>query len=251
MKSELFKIKCITNLHVGSGDVNYNIVDKEVEKDPVTEYPVINASGVKGAFRDSAAGMAPSDIERIFGAQGANNEGKPGLYKFFDAKFLSRPLRVGGKPNMAYIPVTTVTAVNDFLREISLFKCNPFGIEKIREVEFSEDFLVSCKVPNIEGSTKMKLITNEFTEDGMKVLKKIFGENFAIAKDINEYSLPVVARNKVHEDKNLWYEEFVPHHSMFYLIVLVPDKFELDISEPVQFGGNASVGYGFTAIDRF
>ena len=41
MYFHVFKIRCLTNLHVGSGDINYNIVDKEVEKDPVTGVPVI------------------------------------------------------------------------------------------------------------------------------------------------------------------------------------------------------------------
>lgn len=251
MKSELFKMKCITNLHVGSGDVNYNIIDKEVEKDPVTGYPVINASGVKGAFRDSADNAGFSKIESVFGAPGNNDESKPGLYRFFDAKFLARPLRVGGKPNMAYIPVTTITAVNDFLAEISLFNCNPYNIEKITEIDFNEDFLVSCDVPNIEGSIRKADISQKISKNEIDVLKEIFGENFAIAKSINDYPLPSVARNKIHDNKNLWYEEFVPHHSMYYLIVLVPDKFELDISKPVQFGGNASVGYGFISIEKF
>ena len=47
-----YKIDCITNLHVGSGDLNYNIVDNEVERDAVTGYPVIHASGLKGALRE-------------------------------------------------------------------------------------------------------------------------------------------------------------------------------------------------------
>ena len=51
MTANLYFIKCLTNLHVGSGDVNFNIIDEEIEKDPVTGYPTINASGVKGALR--------------------------------------------------------------------------------------------------------------------------------------------------------------------------------------------------------
>lgn len=32
MFAKLFQVDCITNLHVGSGDVNYNIIDNEIEK---------------------------------------------------------------------------------------------------------------------------------------------------------------------------------------------------------------------------
>ena len=51
MKSIVYILEPITNLHVGNGDINYNIIDNEVEKDPLTNYPIINSSGVKGAFR--------------------------------------------------------------------------------------------------------------------------------------------------------------------------------------------------------
>ena len=56
MKAELMKISCLTNLHVGSGDIKFEIIDGQVEKDPITNYPVIFASGVKalcGNMRNS------------------------------------------------------------------------------------------------------------------------------------------------------------------------------------------------------
>jgi len=52
MNVHVYKYTCLTNLHVGSGDINYNIVDNEVERDPVTGLPMIHASGVKGALRE-------------------------------------------------------------------------------------------------------------------------------------------------------------------------------------------------------
>ena len=52
MAAIIVNLECMTNMHVGNGDVNYYIIDYEVEKDPVTGYPTINASGVKGAFRE-------------------------------------------------------------------------------------------------------------------------------------------------------------------------------------------------------
>ena len=47
-----YKIECLTNLHVGSGDLNYNIIDNEVERDAVTGYPIVHASGLKGALKE-------------------------------------------------------------------------------------------------------------------------------------------------------------------------------------------------------
>ena len=70
-------------------------------------------------------------------------------------------------------------------------------------------------------------------------------------KDFNDYDLPVMARNYLEKgiSKNLWYEEFVPHGSVFYFSVICHDDVEnLEFSNVVQFGGNASIGCGFTKI---
>lgn len=34
MAAIIVNLECMTNMHVGNGDVNYNIIDNEVEKDP-------------------------------------------------------------------------------------------------------------------------------------------------------------------------------------------------------------------------
>ena len=96
---------------------------------------------------------------------------------------------------------------------------------------------------------------NEYVSNKTQLnyLKELLGDNFAIARDINTYSLPVIARNKLDngKSKNLWYEEYVPHHSKFWMLVLSPNgEFDLDINEPIQFGGNASVGYGYTSVTK-
>ena len=54
-------------------------------------------------------------------------------------------------------------------------------------------------------------------------------------------------------DRNLWYEEFVPHHSVFYTFVrgeeILVNKFCGNINERiVQFGANASIGFGLMRL---
>jgi CRISPR-associated protein Cmr4 len=52
MKTTLYKINTLSNLHVGSGDINFNVIDNQVQRDPVTNLPNINSSSLKGAFRE-------------------------------------------------------------------------------------------------------------------------------------------------------------------------------------------------------
>lgn len=251
-KANLFIVECLTNLHVGTGDVNFNIVDQEVVKD-ISGYPIIHASGVKGAFRDAYKGEN-SERDKIFGKSGENNTNIPGAYKFFDAKFLSRPLRVGLNAQCAYILTTTIPAINEYIEALNAFGIHT-DLKKI-EIEFPNDveFLVCGDICNIEGSTAIASVEDFLDSSQIDNLKQLIGNNFAIVCDINEYDLPIIARNKLDElgkSDNLWYEEYVPHHSKFWLIVLSPNgEFVLDIDSPIQFGGNASVGFGYARVTK-
>ena len=69
-------------------------------------------------------------------------------------------------------------------------------------------------------------------------------------------NLPVIARNNLEngESKNLWYEEVVPHHSLFYTIILKQEGqsiFDYDFNNNVvQIGAGATIGYGYTRFER-
>ncbi len=52
MKTELYKIITLSNLHVGCGDINFDVIDNQVQRDPITQLPNINSSSLKGAFRE-------------------------------------------------------------------------------------------------------------------------------------------------------------------------------------------------------
>lgn len=249
MKLNVYKMECLTNLHVGSGDFNYGVVDNEVERDCLSGNPVIHASGIKGALRDVAVKQG-KPVERIFGGIGDNKESKTGAYKFFDAHLLSRPLRVSGSEKISYISVTTPEIINTFIDTL-----NNFGfhneLNKI-DVTFGDIKFFSTN-PGIHiESDEDAYKAAEIPADAKGTLDAILGGNYALVESFDDYKLPVIARNKLGENKNLWYEEYVPHHSVFYMMIMCDDAVvDLDFSKPVQFGGNASIGYGYTKISDF
>ena len=254
MSVNVYKMKCVTNLHVGSGDENYNIIDNEVERDPVTGYPTINSSGVKGALREHFRYVDSVNHIEIFGQDNKDKSSriKSGSYKFFSADFLSRPLRVSDNSGHTYINVTTVDAIESFLEKMELLNVD-FTAEW-EEVDFDgKEFLVSgeSKISEIEGKTVGK------TDANKALLENLIGRNYAIAKSLNEYELPVMARNFLEngESKNLWYEEIVPHESMFYTVIITPDGVDCEFDSEfekntIQFGGNASIGYGVIKLEK-
>ena len=260
MKANLFKIECLTDLHVGAGEANYNIIDNEVEKDH-TGYPIVHASGIKGALRDYFKNKLYESLENdIFGKPGNDKEDSSsgtGKYKFLDAYILARPLRVY-KGDSASIPVLSVAMVNHYLSLSNALRCNPHGITGINITDDafqSKSFLVFSKTSdnmNIEGESTVEM--NEDLKNKTRFLTDLLGNNFAIAREINDYDLPVLARNCLQEKReNLWYEEVVPHGSIFFMIILIPDdsNFELPLdNEIIQLGAHSSIGRGFCKVTR-
>lgn len=243
MKVNVFAARCITNLHVGNGDVNYNIIDQEVERDPINGLPMINSSGVKGALREfyeARWGKDNNKIREFFGT--GKDDNAQGSYKFLQMDILFRPLRVTDGGNRSYVLVTTEEIVDGFAQKVNGLSGKLDGISIFRD---------DSESVSIEGDDKSTALKKPEGTWG-----KITDKPVAVIGSINNYDLPVIARNVLDDNgisQNLWYEEYVPHESVFGLIILTPGDMDEEFkkaltSEPVQFGGNASIGYGLMEI---
>lgn len=259
--NKAYIIKTKTNLHVGSEGTNFGIVDKEVQRDTITNLPVINASSLKGSLRDHFDDLIKEETTskefiKLFG-DGENQ----GLIKFIDAKLLFLPLRSNKKPFYHVTSLATLKEAKDFLK----------------------NFDINLQWDNINTNDKSVVIGNEsaVVEDvecsslqaDFSKLKEIFGiKNLAIFndEDFNEAvsNLPVIARNSLEGSGNLWYEEVVPRESIFYTVLNYYNNFndtgadkrgktdktvfdrqinkfdEKLLSDHIQIGANASIGYG-------
>ena len=142
----LYKIECLTNLHAGSGDINYNIIDNEVERDPVFGLATINSSSVKGALREhfertgGLSGLNIAEINRIFDKEAKDKDGKKqdtekGEYKFLRADLIARPMRVsnGSEP---YANVACYEALKAFTDYISALGIRQYKLPERPEKQF-------------------------------------------------------------------------------------------------------------------
>lgn len=237
MAAIIVKLECITNMHVGNGDVNYNIIDNEVERDLVTGYPTINASGVKGALReyfeknkskDKTDNKSNDLIMSIFG--GENSQGQ---VKILGADMVAIPGRATGGD----VPFYLISTKQSYERTEELGDL--FVGKKIIE-ESNEP--IKIEVEGIKPYSVIKFAGKEIYEIQEEEFKAI--------------SLPVLARNVLNNgiSKNLWYEEVVPHESIFVFPAISEDENLLDMfastidGKIVQFGGNASIGYGLCKV---
>lgn len=279
MKTELYTLRTLSNLHVGSGDINFNVIDNQVQKDPITKLPNINSSSLKGAFREAFRELRGNNTEPsnsevyIFGQDNKSNTIQAGAYSFFEAQLLTRPVRSNVKP---YFNATSPSVIKSFLKTIEIFEIDFKG--EIKEVLEKISKLSPNKGKPIifENITEHIAILEdneaEYKDFDTSELQSLLGENIALFEDsdfqVLELPLPVLARNVLEDgtSKNIWYEEVVPKQTKFFFFIGMPDnldegdkKEKLEkynnsfmklLEKPIQIGANKSIGYGFCKIEK-
>lgn len=267
MKRELYTITTLSNLHVGSGDINFDIIDNQVQRDAITNLPTIHSSSLKGAFRE-AAGERSQYTSYIFGPDNKDNSNhQTGAFHFFEASLLTRPVRSNKK---AHFNATSVEAIDHFLALI-----DDFSIAYDEAVMEALKSLTS-QAPKEGEPLIFEAIDGAILEDfeaksttlDLSVLEPLLGKDIALFNeaDFKALALPVIARNYLvnGESKNLWYEEVVPKRSKFYFVIAKPqnideadkkeniEKYEkrFDRIFNIQIGANKSIGYGLTKIEK-
>lgn len=265
-----YKVKCITNLHVGDGEANYNIIDNEIERDPVNEYPMIFSTGVKGALREHFKGMKSNGERLIFGKEASEEntdsteETEQGNVKFTNAYLLALPMRAS-QGKKSYYMVTSTGMLEQLVDLECYLRPDKEKFEKIRTAIQQIDKSQKVSKENGIAVEGMKVTETNADETIQEFVKKWIGHDVVILpeSDFRKYRYPVQARNRLVNGKsdNLWYEEYVPHNALFYLYVIQMagkrgekafEAFESGIKDNllVQFGANATVGFGLTKLEE-
>jgi len=217
MQTLLFNIKVITNLHAGSGDAGFGIVDKLVQRDAATNLPTIFASGIKGALREYFnVSLNKSYISEVFGADDNGTGGaQSGLYRFLAADILAIPVPADASP---YYRLVTDLEYLQGLEQKYIKLDNSFNISNTFSNE-PEPFKSACK--------ELPVIARNHLESGQS--KNLWYEEVVPHQTEFITALQVPTENNSVDD-------FIR---------------SLD-NNIVQIGGNATVGYGlclFTKIN--
>ncbi len=265
-KPNCFIIHCQSNMHAGSGDTNYGIIDKMIQRDSVTQLPCVYASSLKGAFREFFTEGPEKEIlsglaDGIFGkkisqeSEGVDNS--KGNTIFHEAQIIGLPVRSNQRP---YFMATSKIVLENFIEKSIMLGLNFPSIE----AEILSLPNVTSGSPMIIGSEVNELIIEDYENVGstpvtITALVGLLGNNIVLMhhddfKDAcSNYNLPVIARNNLEngESKNLWYEQILPHQSrlVFYTVSIGEDRYSANInSKIVQIGANSSLGYGYCKI---
>lgn len=274
MKTAFYQITCLTELHMGSGENNFHIIDKTVERDPVTQYPMMNASGVKGALLEHFRRAGNPNTVTLFGAPARPDEtaadGKtkkminstPGNLRILSAKLLGRAVRASSG-NGAYYIATTLSALKEY-NDLSFFLTGKAPLNIPADLSAEQNYFYTPDnqtTIGVEGTIVTEKLSEPFAKQLMDLLYATTAERpgIAILKDesFRGIALPVSARNHLIDkiSENLWYEENVPNRSSFWFAVQGSEEhlkfFEEGLGKHiVQFGGDASVGKGLCLLRK-
>lgn len=219
-KHTLYTIRTLTNLHVGSGDTSFGIVDNEVQRDSLTQLPVINSSSLKGAIKEHFAQLLALDNESanedqvkpfhyrvVFGLDLSEQKEleklvsednaalknfstlykklpKQGLVKFLDARLLFLPVR-GTK--VSHYHVTSIETLREFsglLQSLNISIDGNYGSKLTFYFPINDHSATDNILYGEENDTleEYQFVAHNETDD-IRAFKQIFGiRNLAIAK---------------------------------------------------------------------
>lgn len=244
-------IQSETNIHVGNENTtSVGLIDKEIQRDALTQIPCINASSLKGAMNEYAtvkAELEDKDRIAIFGVDktGKKSDTQKGGCTFFDAHLLLLPVQ---DDKNLYKLVTSEETIKQYLALLEMV-----GISVVFDDFINE--LKSCD-------------SHFYGKEGGIISFKSFKE--LCSND----ELPIIARNNLTGNGNLWYEQCLPQKTVFGTIIDIPESVRVVLKEKadssqksksvecfvnnvpqlmtnafndkiVQIGANATIGYGY------
>lgn len=279
MKTKLYVITTMSNMHVGSGEYNTGVIDNLVQRDLINQFPNVNSSSLKGALReffDSCNDIKEKGafIKDVFGSspRDKSEDMQAGSFRFFEANILSYPVR---SDKAAYLRAVSVDVIKEMIVRIKEFgitnedvKQQVAALKSLSQIPVKEGCPIVLTAELAGAIIEEFDLIAQFNTTLPDTLKKqiigMFGERIVLlhnadfARLCGCNRLPVVSRNYLESGKseNLWYEEVVPRLTQFYFIVIEDERYESEFdknisSSLIQIGGNSSIGYGFSKIELF
>lgn len=266
---DFYLIHAISNLHVGSGEGDFSVIDKQVQRDQSTRLPIIHASGIKGALREAMEyeyknnGSNTTPILEVFG-----NDPDPkkrtnfqqGKYNFYDARLLALPAR--SSHDFFYL-ATCPGLLEEVVKNLQMFSAQseylPLLESLSAQVSDEAKYFGTNQDEPIRLEEEWDASYNDFD---LCKLTEIFGDRLVLlsnqAFDRLAKELPIIARNYLNDgiSENLWYEEVVPREARFIAMIARENgmddlnTFLVSKNNFVQLGANATVGYGLCLFKK-
>lgn len=282
VKKHILYLYAETPVHAGTG-VGLGAVDMPIQREKHTAYPIIQASGIKGALRDTIelrlGGNSSEDVKSIFGgASGNEGEDFAGAISPSDARILLFPVRA---LNGVFVWITSPTVLARFKQETGLKdlpivpEINPKDSAQVA----NQNLVISGQIM-LEEYTYPSVVTQDAANWAQYLAKEIFpnddndfwrnrvASHLVILpdndfRDFVRYSTEIVTRIHLDDVKKtvkkgqLFSQELLPADSLLYSMLHITDsrnnqikadavvkKVQNALGNHLQIGGDETVGRG-------
>ena len=248
-----------TPLHAGSGS-DLGIVDLPIQREKHTDYPKIEASGLKGSIREIFEAQAKSgqikkcEVELVFGPE--EGDLHAGALGFTDARLLVFPVKsVKG----VFAWVTCPAVLERFKHDLSICECES-SIKFVDSIPNANTIPNKCDLLVKDEKNDKKIVLEEYTfpvvhNEACNAVAEWIADN-VLPADVPSYdywkekmkkdivvlsdddfrdfvmlSTEVIARTRIDNEKGtvvggaLWYEEYLPTDSILYSLALTTPLF--------------------------
>lgn len=241
------KLYAVSATHAGSGAAT-SAVDLPIQRERHTEWPQIQASGVKGAFRDHFRKFAGKDagelINLVFGSDDSSGLWKkewgmlPGAVSVSDARIIAFPVRSNKAP---FVWVTCPAVLKRFNADLEYIGLDQqAAIENIRE-----DGALSIGSEKLEGNVILEdAVVNVTIHNQDPCITGLFPELvklLLISDEMFKYAVTCCTEIQTHikidekkgtaGDGSLWYQEYLPADSVLYIVVHYSHRDEAETDE--------------------
>lgn len=227
------KLYAVSPVHAGSGAAT-SAVDLPIQRERHTQWPQIQASGVKGAFRDHFRKNNGKDkdlINLIFGSDVQDGWGKdldmlPGAISISDAHLFAFPVRSNIAP---FVWVTCPTVLQRFNTGLAYTGSD----WKVAIESLDKDAALSIGAVEINGQVVLEdAVANTVAHKPDACIRALFPELerlLVISDEMFKYAVSCCTEVQAHikidaekgtaDDGALWYKEYLPADSMLYMVV--------------------------------
>ena len=284
LTKELFSIctfYAISPIHAGSGAAT-STVDLPIQRERHTNWPHIQASGVKGAMRDHyrkfAGDKQDQTINFIFGSDKDNDSNQngfdrdhPGAISISDAKLLAFPMRSNVAP---FVWVTCPSVLQRLKNDLEFTKFAELGNVPIINEEkavvingqqLSGDIILEDAVVTVKPPNSVPKLPYDFPqiERLLLVSDEMFHYCVSYCTQIQTHIKISSKTGTVDESTGgLWYQELLPADTLMYSIVYysrsaglnelqaatIQGHIEDVIKDFIQIGGDETLGRGICRI---
>ena len=225
----------ITPIHAGAGQA-LSAVDLPIQREEHTAWPMVQASGIKGALRDwcekswGSEGFNEDLPERIFGRAGEEESNWAGAVTVTDARILLFPVRSNVAP---FVHITCPAVLNRFEEILDLAGFNRLSLPSVNEDEFVslkgdfpdeivlEDMVVKKKT--IKEELKELSVWFEQSKRCVIVSDDVFGFLVRTSTEVQAH-IAIEDSTGTARDGSLRYQEYLPADSLLYFLAFFADE---------------------------